>query len=201
MRLKAEVEAAEARRARLGAAEGSGSGQADLRRGVALVGHDGTDSQLGTALRQSQTTPPHLPQQTFGSRSEARRARATRRGGAEAGALHPARGRHRLAPPLTGCPSLRGGYPLGALGSEDWCDAIHAGVTGYTYINYPNLSFIHTFVRTVGMEADATGFVVEDTLTLVRTFSSSSVIANPVSSPPPSGNVRKSHLHCPSTYF
>ena len=22
----------------------------------------------------------------------------------------------------------RGGYPLAALGSEDWCDAIHAGV-------------------------------------------------------------------------
>ena len=57
--------------------------------------------------------PPHLPptaylpRQTFGSRSEARRARAARRGGAEAGALHPARGRHRLAPQLTALRPLR----------------------------------------------------------------------------------------------
>ena len=52
--------------------------------------------------------PPSLPpQQTFGSRSEARRARAARRGGAEAGALHPARGRHRLAPQLTDLRPLR----------------------------------------------------------------------------------------------
>ena len=26
------------------------------------------------------------------------------------------------------CHLARGGYPLAALGSEDWCDAIHAGV-------------------------------------------------------------------------
>ena len=54
------------------------------------------------------TPTPHLPpRQTFGSRSEARRARAARRGGAEAGALHPARGRHRLAPQLTALRPLR----------------------------------------------------------------------------------------------
>ena len=41
------------------------------------------------------------------ARSEARRARAARRGGAEAGALHPARGRHRLAPQLTALRPLR----------------------------------------------------------------------------------------------
>ena len=55
-------------------------------------------------------SPHHLPpshRQTFGSRSEARRARAARRGGAEAGALHPARGRHRLAPQLTALRPLR----------------------------------------------------------------------------------------------
>ena len=61
--------------------------------GVAEATRDG--------LRVKAKPPHHLPppQQTFGSRSEARRARAARRGGAEAGALHPARGRHRLAPP------------------------------------------------------------------------------------------------------
>ena len=53
-------------------------------------------------------TTYHLPPRlTFGSRSEARRARAARRGGAEAGALHPARGRHRLAPQLTALRPLR----------------------------------------------------------------------------------------------
>ena len=69
-------------------------------------------SQLGTASAAKSSRPHrppyHLPPQlTFGSRSEARRARAARRGGAEAGALHPARGRHRLAPQLTALRPLR----------------------------------------------------------------------------------------------
>ena len=67
-------------------------------------------SQLGTASA-AKSNHPHRPptshRQTFGSRSEARRARAARRGGAEAGALHPARGRHRLAPQLTALRPLR----------------------------------------------------------------------------------------------
>ena len=58
-----------------------------------------------TALPPTTYLPP--PRLTFGSRSEARRARAARRGGAEAGALHPARGRHRLAPQLTALRPLR----------------------------------------------------------------------------------------------
>ena len=47
-------------------------------------------------------TPPGKP--SAGLRG---RARAARRGGAEAGALHPARGRHRLAPQLTALRPLR----------------------------------------------------------------------------------------------
>ena len=56
--------------------------------------------------------PPHtyLPP-TYRSKpsvpAQACRARAARRGGAEAGALHPARGRHRLAPQLTSLQPLR----------------------------------------------------------------------------------------------
>ena len=66
-------------------------------------------SQLGTASAPKSNNPTYLPKtrQTFGSRSEARRARAARRGGAEAGALHLARGRHRLAPQLTALRPLR----------------------------------------------------------------------------------------------
>jgi len=75
-----------------------------------------THSQLGAASA-AKSNWPHRPttvppshrhhRQTFGSRSEARRARAARRGGAKAGALHPARGRHRLAPQLTALRPLR----------------------------------------------------------------------------------------------
>ena len=73
-------------------------------------------SQLGTAstAKSSCPTVPPSHRPTTGkpsaparARSEARRARAARRGGAEAGALHPARGRHRLAPQLTALRPLR----------------------------------------------------------------------------------------------
>ena len=73
-------------------------------------------SQLGTASAAKSNWPHHLhlppshqgkPSAPARARSEARRARAARRGGAEAGALHPARGRHRLAPQLTALRPLR----------------------------------------------------------------------------------------------
>ena len=82
-------------------------------------------SQLGTASAAKSNWPHHLPtylptyhhgkpSAPARARSEARRARAARRGGAEAGALHPARGRHRLAPQLTAL-RPRAGVPQASL--------------------------------------------------------------------------------------
>ena len=63
----------------------------------------------GKVKSPHRTVPYHQskPSAPARARSEARRARAARRGGAEAGALHPARGRHRLAPQLTALRPLR----------------------------------------------------------------------------------------------
>ena len=74
-----------------------------------FTARDGLCGKVKLAPPPTYLPPSHhgKPSAPARARSEARRARAARRGGAEAGALHPARGRHRLAPQLTALRPLR----------------------------------------------------------------------------------------------